>query len=167
VAATKKKAIIETSAAGRLLEDYLRTQPVGTVATYADLSRVAVVDDVRKCRGVLLSAVKRLNKKDRIHWECVKDVGYKRMDDEGKFHAAVAREKKGKRALSRGLTVILTIDEGGLPDELRPKLHGASNRIVFALAAVSSRSKRLESTAPEEFSARKALGAVLKALPKK
>lgn len=160
------RAIPELSLDTQTLERALIELPIGGVIDYVDLT-MAIGRDVQTVgRGNLATARHRLLKSHRMVFECVKDVGVKRLDDAGKIATGERHLHSSRNHARRASQKTSAVDDfNALPNHLKVK-HNTVLALAGALRHMTSAvtTKKIAESVGEEQHKRLGLKECLQAM---
>ncbi len=161
-----KPAISEMGSDTKALIELLRGAEEGETITYGTILDV-VGFDVRNRRGPILTAFKRLRADENMHFDCVRNEGYRRLT-----HAEAARTlplksvRRARACARKGLTISSHIDILEVPKDERAAFVGIASICGLMADVGSARSQRkltelaASDTSASIVSAKKALEAL-------
>lgn len=136
------------------LEGVLMAAQIGDLIRYETLTAAIHRDVSGEARYFLYSALRRVLREHRVAFECVRDVGLRRLDDPGKVNSAGRVVGKIRRAAKRGLRVVLAVDDfNSMPAAMRLKHNMVASLFGLTRAITGKKqqnllSARLASTKP-------------------
>lgn len=144
----KRQTIGEMRLETQLLAKRLRELPEGETITYADLSALAGVNVQNGARGLLMTAIRIVEKELKARFGTVRTVGIKRLPPDAWSGALSADRDHVRRASSRAFKRSLRIDWDRVPEEHRAAINGERTVLHFiAQAATDKKVARLTEAA--------------------
>jgi hypothetical protein len=126
------------------LERLLMTMEVGETIRYETLSASIHRDVTREGRHHLVSAQRRVLRDHRMAFDCVWNIGLRRLDDVGKVEKGSRTVGKIRRAAKRGLRVVLSVqDFDAMPAAMRLKHNMVASLFGLTRAITGKRQQGL------------------------
>lgn len=132
------KTIQQLSIDARLLTDRLLKTPIGQVATYADLSET-ISRDVTSAtgRGALRTARRVAQREKGAVFDCVRNVGLKRLDDVGIVEGSTMTTARIRRTARRGMERLAAVQNfDGMPNAAKIQ-HNATMSVLGAIRSLA------------------------------
>lgn len=107
----KKRPILLLTPDVDKLKERLRKLAIGELVTYAELSKLVARDVKDKDRYVMATALRHLEKSERLVFLCVTNEGWRRVGDEDKIHSGEHMRKGIRRKAKRMATRVQALDD--------------------------------------------------------
>lgn len=114
---TKQPTFVRSADTSLLVTLFSRCE-IGDTITYKSIEQT-IGRSVQSRRSPVLSALKILEKENGFAFECIPNVGYKRLDDTGKVRSTHSMREKQHRISRRAVRRLSTVNTENLQDSDR------------------------------------------------
>jgi alkylated DNA nucleotide flippase Atl1 len=126
------------------VQAFLQKLKVGETATYEDLSRLAGTSDMPRLRGIVGTAIRAIEREDKITFGCVHKVGYQKLDSAGVVGQSTGKLVRLRRLCGRQDKRLGTLVKYADLRTQDDRVQYLANRTIFHFAEEALRPKVIE-----------------------